>query len=113
MPLLTANHFFGIKELMNAIIDSTIAASTSLYHTVSRSVPVSTAAVSDSICTEEEVYLTQQATCLASVQRALEPTPPLDTTRIETLRHALAEGSYSINPQTIAQRMLEWDRQLA
>jgi len=96
---------------MNSIIDSPIAASTALRQAVSRSASAPTTA--DSIRTDDSVRLTQQATCLDAVQRALEPTPPLDTARIETLRHALAQGSYQINPQTIAQRMLELDQQWA
>jgi|GEM_PF-79346 len=117
MPLLGANPFFSLASmglmLMNPIIDSTIASSTALHLALSRPASSHTTPAADSAYTDDCVRLTQQATYLNSAQRALESTPPLDTARLESLRQAVADGSYPINPQAIAQRMLELDGQLA
>jgi len=111
MPLLAANHTLGI--FMNPIIDNPIATSTLLRALPPASTSIQGCVPTDIIRAKDCLCLTQQATDLHAVQRALETTPPVDSARIEALRQALAEGRYQIDPQAIAQRMLTLDGQLA
>jgi len=98
---------------MNSITDNTITAGQALRSATTSTASTQTCTPADSINANDCVCLTQQATYLHSAHHALESTPPLDSARIEHLRHALTHGSYQINPQAIAQRMMELDRQLA
>ncbi len=72
-----------------------------------RSKPVEAAAPSDS------VRLTGEATSLQAIQRELSTAPAIDTARVDAVKQALESGSYRIDPQNIANRMLDMDRQLA
>jgi len=46
------------------------------------------------------------------MQRELSAAPAIDSARVQAVREALENGSYRINPDAIAQRMLELDGQL-
>jgi negative regulator of flagellin synthesis FlgM len=48
---------------------------------------------------------------LQAIERELGEGPAsLDTARVDAVRAALADGSYRIDPQAIADRMLSFDR---
>lgn len=42
--------------------------------------------------------------------REMAASPPVDTARVMALRTAIANGSYAIDPEAIAARMLAFDR---
>jgi negative regulator of flagellin synthesis FlgM len=71
-----------------------------------RSSPVAAAAASDS------VRLTGEAAGLQTLQRELSQAPAIDAARVQAVKDALQNGSYRIDPDAIAGRMLELDRQL-
>lgn len=71
-----------------------------------RSRPVEASAATDS------VRLTGEATSLQAIQRELAAAPAVDVKRVEAVKQALESGSYRIDPDRIAGRMLEMDRQL-
>ena len=54
-----------------------------------------------------------EPTGLQALQRDLSTRPAVDETRVQAVREALASGSYRIDPEAIASRMLELDSQLA
>jgi len=58
------------------------------------------------------VRLTGEATSLQAMQRELSAAPAIDTARVQAVREALENGSYQINPDAIAKRMLDLDGQL-
>ena len=71
-----------------------------------RSSPVEAAQAGDSL------RLTGEATSLQAMQRELSAAPAIDTARVQAVREALENGSYQINPDAIAKRMLDLDGQL-
>ena len=60
----------------------------------------------------DSVRLTGEATSLQAMQRELSAAPAIDTARVQAVREALENGSYRINPDAIAKRMLDLDGQL-
>lgn len=60
----------------------------------------------------DSVRLTGEATQLQAVQRELSAAPAIDQARVQAVREALENGSYKINPDAIATRMLGLDQQL-
>ncbi|WP_045727463.1 flagellar biosynthesis anti-sigma factor FlgM [Xanthomonas sp. GPE 39] len=60
----------------------------------------------------DSLRLTGEASGLQNIQRKLAAAPAVDTQRVEAVRSALQNGSYKINPEAIASRMIDMDRQL-
>ena len=60
----------------------------------------------------DSVRLTGEATQLQAVQRELSAAPAIDQARVQAVREPLENGSYKINPDAIATRMLGLDQQL-
>ncbi len=56
--------------------------------------------------------LTGEATSLQALQRELSTAPAVDASRVQAVRESLQNGTYKINPDAIASRMLELDQQL-
>jgi negative regulator of flagellin synthesis FlgM len=72
-----------------------------------REAPVAAAAATDSL------RLTGEAAGLQAIERELGEGPAsIDAARVGAVRAALADGSYRIDPQAIADRMLSFDRDL-
>lgn len=72
-----------------------------------RSKPVVAAPATDS------VRLTGEATGLqAAVESKLGQPAPLDMAKVNAVRAALDDGSYQINPQDIANRLVALERQM-
>jgi len=61
----------------------------------------------------DSLRLTGEAAGLQVLQRELTNAPAVDTTRVEAVRAELAAGTYRIDPEQIAARMLEFDALLA
>lgn len=59
--------------------------------------------------TTSDVSLSSQAQSLSRLESQLSSTPEVNSDRVSELKKAIAEGSYQINPESIAQRMLEQD----
>ena len=53
-----------------------------------------------------------KAPSLQALQRQLSTAPAVDNARVQAVREALENGSYRINPEAIAQRMLDMDNSL-
>lgn len=60
--------------------------------------------------TEDSVNLTDGARQLHELQGAVAGTPAVDAARVAELRGAIANGSYRIDPQRIADGLLAQDR---
>ncbi|MCF5951076.1 flagellar biosynthesis anti-sigma factor FlgM, partial [Xanthomonas perforans] len=52
-------------------------------------------------------------TNLQNLQRELSQSSAIDTGRVQAVKDALQNGSYSINPDAIASRMMDLNQQLA
>jgi negative regulator of flagellin synthesis FlgM len=68
--------------------------------------PVAAATPSDS------VHVTGEATKMYSVERSLRDGTGVDLARVARVRAALADGSYLINPEAIAEAIISLDRAL-
>jgi negative regulator of flagellin synthesis FlgM len=71
-----------------------------------RSAPVQATSGGDSL------RLTGEAASLQTMQRELSSAPAIDTARVQSIRNALEAGTFKIDAQVIADRMLDLERQL-
>jgi negative regulator of flagellin synthesis FlgM len=60
----------------------------------------------------DSLRLTDEAEHLYAIERSLRDSDGIDMERVVRIKTALAEGSYSINPDAIAVGMLALDRAL-
>jgi negative regulator of flagellin synthesis FlgM len=60
----------------------------------------------------ENVNLSSQAKDLKQLEQKLGEFPEMDDDRIEQIRNALADGSYRIDAEKLAQKMLEMDKSI-
>lgn len=61
----------------------------------------------------DSLRLTGEATSLQSLQRDVATRPAFDETRVQALRESIAAGSYKVDAEAIASRMLDLDARLA
>lgn len=98
---------------MSQKIDGGLAASAQL-----RSVALNTKPVASGeqqarpVEAADSLRLTGEATGLQALQRELSAAPAIDTAKVEAVRQSLQDGSYRINADAIASRMLDLDQQL-
>jgi negative regulator of flagellin synthesis FlgM len=62
---------------------------------------------------EENVQITGAARQLASLEQAVRDAPAVNTARVEQISTALAQGTYTINSQHIADQLMQSDKELA
>ena len=62
---------------------------------------------------EENVQITGAARQLASLEQAVRDAPAVNTARVEQISTALAQGTYTINSQHIADQLVQSDKELA
>ncbi|SES65763.1 MULTISPECIES: flagellar biosynthesis anti-sigma factor FlgM [Marinobacter] len=60
----------------------------------------------------ENVNLSKQAREIRQMGERLESTPEVDDSRVEQIRAALADGSYKVDAEKVAQKMLEMDESI-
>ncbi len=60
----------------------------------------------------ENVKLSSQAKELKQLEQRLNSYPEMDDDRIEQIKAALADGSYKIDAEKLAQKMLEMDESI-
>lgn len=60
----------------------------------------------------DTVRLTDMATRLQALEARLAQMSEVDTQRVEAVRRALAEGSYPIRPERLAEKLLAFERAL-
>jgi len=60
----------------------------------------------------DSLRLTGEATNLQAIERELATAPAIDAQRVAAVRESLQNGTYKINPDAIASRMLDLDQQL-
>jgi len=71
-----------------------------------RAEPVQASAGGDSL------RLTGEAASLQTMQREMSSASAVDSTRVQAIRSALEAGTYKIDVQAIADRMIDLERQL-
>ena len=81
--------------------------------TIRISKPVSPAgADSSSKPDADSVHITQSARSLATLSQAVQDSPDIDSGRVAAAQQALKAGTYRINPERIASRMLQLEQDL-
>lgn len=60
----------------------------------------------------ENVSLSKQAEELKQLGQKLESYPEVDDSRVEEIRAALADGSYKVDAEKLAQKMLDMDKSI-
>jgi len=75
-----------------------------------RPLPRGSAPVAPPPGTGDSVDLTDGARQLQDLQAAVAATPAVDSVRVAALRDAIANGSYQVDPQRIADGLLAQDR---
>jgi negative regulator of flagellin synthesis FlgM len=61
----------------------------------------------------DSVHITQSAHALNSLSEAVNDTPDVDTNRVAALQQALSGGTYKVNPERIANNMLQLEQELS
>ena len=74
---------------------------------------VSTDAAARPVEAADSLRLTGEAANLQAVQRDVAARPAFDEARVQALRESIASGSYKIDAEAIATRMLDLDARLA
>jgi negative regulator of flagellin synthesis FlgM len=57
----------------------------------------------------DQVVLSQEAQTLGRLQAKINSSPDLDLEKVAEIRRAIAEGRFEINPERIAENMLNQD----
>ncbi|WP_456408043.1 flagellar biosynthesis anti-sigma factor FlgM [Thiolapillus sp.] len=60
----------------------------------------------------DTVSLSETAVRLGQISVTAESQPVVDTKRVEQVKQAILDGSYSVDPKRIAERMMEFDMAL-
>jgi len=60
--------------------------------------------------TADTVSLTDTAARLQALKAALPALPVVDTQRVEALRKAVADGTYRVDSEKLAEKMVEFER---
>ncbi|HEX4376023.1 MAG TPA: flagellar biosynthesis anti-sigma factor FlgM [Steroidobacteraceae bacterium] len=60
----------------------------------------------------DNVHITESAKTLASLSQAVNASPDVDLNKVTAVQNALSAGTYRINPESIADRMVQLDQDL-
>ena len=58
---------------------------------------------------EDTVSITDQADKLKALEASIESQPVVDTKRVESIRNAILDGSYTVNAESTAEKMLAFE----
>ncbi len=59
-----------------------------------------------------ETHITDSARALAELEKLAQDLPAVDHARVEQVRNSLSSGSYKIDPEKIADRLLQTEQAL-
>lgn len=68
-------------------------------------------AVSENSGPNDKVSLTDTATQLQSLRQVISDSPEVNTDRVATLRAAIADGSYSVDSESLAKNLINSENQ--
>ncbi len=60
---------------------------------------------------QDGVTLTSAAARLRNLENTISSLPVVDSQRVAEIKRSLADGSYEVNPQRIAEKMLDMEQQ--
>jgi len=79
---------------------------------VSRSEPSVDQQANGRPSTADTVSLTETSAQIRSLENSLAELPVVDTQRVESIRQAIADGSYQVNAQTVADKLIDFEQTL-
>jgi len=59
--------------------------------------------------TADTVSLTETSAQLRSIESSLAALPVVDTQRVEAIKQAIADGSYQVDAQTVADKLIDFE----
>lgn len=62
---------------------------------------------------QKEVQITSTASLLSDLQRSLATQPAVDQNRVDSIRNALANGTYKVDSNKIASNLIDSERALS
>lgn len=62
--------------------------------------------------TEGNVKLSAEAQSLKQLETQIKAAPDVDSDKVNTLRAAIADGSYQVNAENVAEKLLNFEAQL-
>lgn len=80
---------------------------------VSTPVNPATAEASSTVPQGDSVHVSESARALASLSQAVTETPDINLGRVAAVQQAITTGSYRINPEHIADNLLQLEQDLA
>lgn len=66
----------------------------------------------DSSSGTSDVHITDSASQLASLEQALRNLPAVDEARVTQIRTAIEQGSYTVQPQQVADQLIQLEQSL-
>ena len=70
------------------------------------------AAAQQTAVPKDSVSLTQQAQTLSQMQRAMASSPSFNQERVASIKKAISDGQYKVNPEKLAQKMHQFEEEL-
>jgi negative regulator of flagellin synthesis FlgM len=61
------------------------------------------------VVSSETVVITEAAAKFHAIEKAISKQPEVDHTRVEAIKQSIADGSYKIDPQSIAEKLLQFE----
>ena len=59
--------------------------------------------------TTDTVSLSDNAVQLGKLENTAVPTPVVDTQRVEQVRQAIRDGSYQVDPEKVAEKLMQFE----
>lgn len=66
-----------------------------------------------STATTQDAQITDSARTLAALEQTLSEMPAVNEAKVESVRSAIANGTYQVNSERIADKLLQSERELA
>jgi negative regulator of flagellin synthesis FlgM len=77
-----------------------------------KSAPAETSATGTHKASGDTVNLTRSAVLLSKLEELVHSLPVVDADRVRAIKEELASGSYAIDEQAVADKMIRFDREL-
>lgn len=97
---------------INDLTTSVTAGRTSGTGAAARDVPAGSTTGATPAAATGEVHITDTATQLVAIEQALRDSPAVDSARVATLRAAIEQGTYTVQPDHIATQLLQMEHAL-
>jgi negative regulator of flagellin synthesis FlgM len=102
----------SVSSKINDLTTSVTAGRTSGTAAPSRDVPAGSASGAAPADATGEVHITDTASQLVAIEQSLRDSPAVDSARVSSLRSAIEQGTYTVQPDHVATQLLQMERAL-